>query len=401
MPVYQYTARNEEGQLITETIAYRDENGLRHFLRRNNLFVLQVAERRQLKIGFRRRVRLGDLIIMTRQLRTMIQAGMPMVTGLEALAEQSANPYLAEVLSQVARSVASGRTLASSLADTPQVFPQLLITLVRSGEAAGRLPDALREASRQLELQMEIRQKVISALMYPAFTLLATIGTLIAMLVFIVPVFANIYHELNATLPAPTLLLVHISHMLVHETWIFLLVCAALLAALRRSYQAPDGRLRLDAAKLNLPLLGALFRKSASANLTGSLAGLMESGLPLIEALQTSAEVCGNEVMARSVRSAAFNITQGRRLSDELERTDQFPLMVVRMIAIAEDVGTLPEVLREISASYIEEVEYTIRRIMALIEPIMVLTVAGVVGFVLVALYYPIFNLGNVFAAGA
>ncbi len=171
--------------------------------------------------------------------------------------------------------------------------------------------------------------------------------------------------------------------------------------ALRRYYRAPEGRLQIDRLKLKIPLLGNLFRKSAAANLTGSLAGLIDGGLPIIQALQTASKVCGNELMARAVRTAAENVTIGRRLSDELERSDQFPLMVVRMISIAEDVGTPPEVLRQISASYIEEVEYTIRRVMGLIEPIVVLCVGGIVGFVLVALYYPIFNLGNVFLSGA
>jgi len=401
VPIYQYTARDDEGQLITETIAYRDEIGLRHYLRKNNLYVLQVAERRRLRIAFRRRVRLGDLIIMTRQLRTMIQAGMPLVTGLEALAEQATNTYLAEILAQVARAVGSGRSLGNAMADYPTVFPELLTSLVRSGETAGRLPEALIEASRQLELLMEIRQKVISALMYPAFTICATIGTLAAMLLYIVPVFKQIYTELHATLPAPTLLLVNVSEFLIHNGWMFALTAIALLVALRRYYLTEGGRLRIDALKLKIPLLGVLFRKSASANLTGSLAGLLDSGTPLIEAMQTSARVCGNAVMARAVITAARNITEGRRLSDELERTDQFPLMVVRMIAIAEDVGTLPQVLRDIAASYIEEVEYTIRRIMALVEPAMVIIVAGIVGCVLVALYYPIFMLGQVFAQGA
>ena len=401
MPVFQYMARNEDGQLVTETIAFRDELALRHYLRKNNLFVLQIAGRSRVKIGVRRGVRLGDLVIMTRQLRTMIQAGMPLVTGLEALSEQSTNPRLAAVLSEVARAVGSGRPLATTLGEYPQVFPELLIMLVRSGEESGRLPESLQEASRQLELQMEIRQRMITALIYPIFTLVATIGTVAAMLIWIVPVFAQIYKELHATLPPPTLFLVWLSDLLVHQAWIVLLIGIAFFISARRFYKTPEGRMRIDAIKLKLPLFGVLFRKSASASLTGSLAGLLDSGVPLIQALQTSARVCGNAVLAEAARSSAHNVTLGRRLSDELEKSEQFPLMVVRMIAIAEDVGTLPEVLRQIAAAYIEEVEYTIRRILGLIEPIMILCVGGIVGFVLVSLYYPIFNLGNVFLKGA
>ena len=401
MPVFQYTARTTEGNLVRETIAFRDEHELRHHLRKNNLFVLEVAERRRARFAISRGVRLGDLVIMSRQLRTMLNAGMPLVTGLEALAEQSTNVRLTEILTQVSRAVASGRSMASSMSDYPNVFPEMLVTLVKAGEEGGRLPESLQEASRQLELQMEVRQKLISALMYPSFTLMATFGTVAVMMIFIVPVFKKIYEDLHAKLPAITMTLVWLSDVIVHQGWIAILTLITAIVVLRRYYKTPEGRMQIDAFKLRIPLAGNLFRKSASANITGSLAGLLDSGLPLIQALQTSARTCGNEVMAEAARIAARNVTLGRRLSDELEKSEQFPLMVVKMISVAEDVGTLPQVLREISASYIEEVEYAIRRIMTVIEPIMILCVGGIVGFVLVALYYPIFNLGNVFLEGS
>src|SRR5258708_11966799 len=165
-------------------MAFRDELSLRHHLRKNNLFVLDIAEHRKTSIQFRKKVRLGDLIIMSRQLRTMLNAGMPLVTGLEALGGQWANPRLREILAEIGGAVSAGRSLASAFGDYPDVFPELLITLVQSGENSGRLPESLQEASRQLELTMEGRQKLISALIYPVFTLVATIGTRVAMLLF-------------------------------------------------------------------------------------------------------------------------------------------------------------------------------------------------------------------------
>jgi type IV pilus assembly protein PilC len=402
LPIFTYTARNEEGSLVTDTIAFHDELALRHHLRKNSLFVLEIAERRRSRgLRLRRGVSLGDLIIMNRQLRTMVLAGMPLVTGLEALADQAGNPVLAEVLGQIARGVGTGRSLSESLTDYPRIFPDLLITLVKAGEESGRLPEALNEASRQLELQMEVRQKLISALVYPVFTLIITLLVVSAMMFWIVPIFAQIYKDLHATLPSITQLLISISELLTHTWWMGLLFLIVVIVLLKRYYQTQEGRYRLDGIKLKLPIFGHLVRKSASASLTGSLAGLLESGVPLLQALNTSSHACGNEVLATAVRAAARNVTQGRRLSDELERSEQFPSMVVRMIAMAESVGTLPEVLRQIATSYIEEVEYTVRRMMTIIEPIMILCVAGIVGFVIVALYYPIFNLGNAFSAGA
>jgi len=401
LPIYQFTARDDTGQLITDRLAFRDELELRNHLHRNNLFLLDVAERRQLGLRMKRGIRLGDLIIMSRQLKTMVKAGMPLVSALEALSEQSTNPILGEVIKDIQRSVSVGRTLASSLGDFPKIFPEMLVTLVQSGETSGRLPEALDEASRQLEQQMEIRQKLISAFMYPGFLLLTTIGVLTVMMVWIVPVFASIYKDLHATLPPPTLLLVWLSDLIIHETWIPLLILIAAAISINRYYKTPEGLMNIDRIKLRLPVVGNLVRKTGAANITGSLAGLLESGVPLIQGLETCARVCGNAVMAHAVRKAASNIQTGKRLSDELELTEQFQLMVVRMIAMAEETASLPEVLRQISADYIQEVEYAIKRFMAVIEPIMILVLGAVVGFVLVALYYPIFNLGNVFLKGA
>lgn len=401
MPVFQFTARDSNGQLVSDRMAFRDEIALRHHLRTNDLFVLTIAERRVGGLHFNRKVGLGDLIIMARQLRTMVLAGMPLVTGIEALAEQSTNPRLAEIMKEIGRSVSSGRSMASSMGDYPNVFPEMLITLVHSGEISGRVPDTLHEASRQLELQMEIRQKLLSAMMYPAFTLLTTAGVLSAMMLWIVPVFAGIYRDLHAVLPPPTLFLVWLSDLLIHEAWIPVLVLVTLVIVLFRYNNTPDGRMNIDRFKLQIPLIGNLIRKSGAANITGSLAGLLDSGVPLIQGLQTCARVCGNAVMARALLSSAANVQTGRKLSDELEATEQFQLMVTRMIGMAEETGSLPEVLRQISTNYIEEVEYAIRRLMAIVEPIMILFVGAIVGFVLVALYYPIFNLGNVFLKGA
>ncbi|HOJ20416.1 MAG TPA: type II secretion system F family protein [Armatimonadota bacterium] len=403
MPVYQYRARDAQGQLVTEVLAYEDELSLRRYLRENDLFVLGISEvkRSVFRNPFQRGVGLQDLIIMTRQLRTMIHAGMPLYTGLETLAEQTPNPKLAEVLTEVARAVAHGVSISSAMAQYPRYFPPMLLTLIQAGEEGGRLPETLNEAARQLELLMEIRQKLISALVYPAFTFLATVGTVAAMLIWIVPVFAQIYEELNAPLPGITRLLIAISDLVVHNGWIMLLALIAGLDALRRYYRTPRGRLRIDGLKIRIPLLGQLFLKSATANLTGSLAGLLRSGVGLLPALQTAAQVCGNEVLAEAARTAAKNVSVGRRLSEELEASGQFPAMVIRMVAVAEDLGTLPDVLQEITVSYNEDVEYTIRRMMALVEPVTVLCLGGVVGFVLVALYYPIFNMGNVFLSGA
>jgi type IV pilus assembly protein PilC len=401
MPVFQYVARNEEGQTVSGKAASRDEVSLRSQLRKNNMFVVRVAEQRQTRFSHRPKVRLGDLIIMSRQLRNMALAGMPLVVGLDALAEQTMNPTLADILGATARAVSSGRALASALAERPDVFPEMLVTLIRSGEEAGRLPEALAEASRQMELQSQIRQKLISAMMYPTFVLFATFLTIGLMLIFIVPTFEKIYGDLKTPLPGPTQFLLWLSHAAIQYSWLVALLAAGAFFAFRRFSRTPEGRLKIDKIKLRMPLFGVLVRKSATANMTGSLAGLLESGVPLIPALQTSARVCGNIILGDHLRAAAQQVSMGHRLSEELEKSGQFPTLVVRMIAMAESTGNLSEVLRQITASYVEEVEQTLKRILIIIEPALILVIGGIVGFILVCLYYPIFNMANAFMAGS
>lgn len=399
MPTFHYTARDSEGRLVRDTLVAGDALALRALLRASDLFLIKYVETRR-RGGARGRIKTQDLLIMTRQLRTMVQAGMPLVTSLETLSTQSNNLRLREVMAQVTRSVSGGRTLADSMEDRKGVFPEILLTLVRSGEEGGRLPESLREAAHQMELQLQLRQKVVNASIYPAFTLLATVGVLVAMLVWIVPVFANIYKELKTDLPGPTLLLIDLSTALRKYALFHMAGVVALTFVLRRWSSTPEGRLTVDGFKLKVPMLGDLFVKAAVAGLAGSLAGLLESGVPLIQALRSASAVSGNQVLADAVNQASIGLSSGRRFSDELERTGHFPRMVVGMISISEDVGTLPEVLRQIAEAYQEELEHSLRRIVAVMEPAMILFAGAIVGFVLVALYYPIFMLPSAMMKG-
>jgi type IV pilus assembly protein PilC len=392
MPRYRYSARDSNGRLVEDILVVDSTSELRSRLRRDGLFL--VSHRVERRSAVRRgRVGIPEVLMLVRQLRTMVQAGMPLVSGLETLSEQLPNPVLRSAMAEISRGVSSGRTLADSMSDHRGVFPEILLTLVRSGEEGGRLPESLREAGRQIELSMAIRQKVVNASIYPLFTLGATFAVLTAMLIWIVPVFAGIYKDLGTDLPGPTQILVNMSNFLRQFLIPFALLVAGAVWGFRRYSATPDGRLRIDGIKLRIPLLSELITKAAVAGLAGSLSGLLESGVPLIQALRSAAAVCGNRVLADAVSGASTGIAEGRRFSEELGESGYFPRMVVGMISISEEVGTLPEVLRQISESYQEEVEQTLRRIVALMEPTMILFAGGVVGFVLVALYFPIFML--------
>ena len=396
MPRYRYSARDSTGRLVEDVVVVDNYPSLRSELRKDGLYLVSYIEERRGGVG-RGKVKTAEILVLARQLRTMVQAGMPLVSGLETLSEQLPGAVLRAVMADVARSVAGGKTLADALEQHRNVFPEILLTLVRSGEEGGRLPECLQEASKQIELSMQIRQKVVNASIYPIFTLVATFGVLAAMLIWIVPVFAGIYSELDSDLPGPTKVLIVASGFLRK----YFLPCAAAfaigIALFRRWAATSPGRHRVDGWKLRVPLLSDLITKAAVAGLCGSLAGLLESGVPLIQALRSAAGVCGNRVLSDAVAGTASGISQGRRFSDELAQTGRFPRMVVGMVAISEDVGTLPEVLRQIADAYQEEVELSLRRLVSLMEPAMILIAGGVVGFVLVALYFPIFMLPNAF----
>ena len=394
MPLFDYRARDAQGQVIDATQMFDSEDSLREHLRANRLFVVDVRPTR--RPGLRRGVPVNDLIVFTRQLRMMTRAGMPLVLGLDALSKQSTHPMLRQVIGQVGRSVRNGASLSESMSYYPWVFPPMLVAFVRSGEEGGRLPETLHEAARQLEQQSEIRQKVVNAMAYPVFTLVATIGTVLFMLLFVVPVFERIYRELKTPLPAVTLALVTIANTLLHYGWAVLVLAIGGVIMLRRYGDTPAGRMAIDGWKLRLPLVGGVFQRAACANLTTSLAGLLESGVPLSQALVTSARVCGNEVFAEAARQASKSVLIGRRLSDALDDSGRMPPVVIGMLSISEQVGSLPTVLREIGHGYLTEVDYSIKRLLSLTEPLMVLLVSVIIGFVLIALYFPIFNLGNV-----
>lgn len=396
MARFWFSARDGDGRLIEDVLVARDVPEMRSRLRRDGLFLVSFGEDRAKRTGSGR-AKVPEILVLVRQLRTMIQAGMPLVAGLDMLSTQSPNPAVRSVVGEIARSVGNGRTLAESMADHPGFFPEILLTLVRSGEDGGRLPDSLGEAAHQIELSLQIRQKVVNASIYPLFTLGATFAVLTAMLIWIVPVFSGIYKELGSELPGPTQVLVVLSGLVRGYFLLCSGVVAAVVFGVRRYGSTSEGRLRFDGWKLRVPLLSELILKAAVAGLAGSLSGLLESGVPLIQALRSASGVCGNQVLAQVVLEASDGIAQGRRLSDELARSQRFPRMLVGMIGIAEEVGTMPEVLRQLSESYHEEVELTLRRVVALMEPAMILFAGGVVGFVLVALYFPIFMLPNAF----
>jgi type IV pilus assembly protein PilC len=387
------------GKAVSGTIALTSEKSVRDYLRLNELFVTDLVladEKEQVKAPFfRRRVKLSDLVIFSRQFASMVRAGVPIVQTLESLAEQTESPVLRSALEDVRKDVETGASLGAAIGQRAQVFPEMFISMVRAGEASGSLENSLEIAAVQFDKEQELLEKIKSAFTYPIIVLCATALVLTIMLTCIVPVFTKIYTDLHAQLPLMTQMLVKISYLITHETPFVLAGIVGLGALLRYVYRTDWGRLTCDRIKLRLPVLGMLNRKVAVGRFVRVLSAMVASGLPLTRGLEIAAGVAGNRVIGDAARGVAQELRKGHPLSEPLVRTGEFPKMVTRMISVGEESGSLESMLTEVAHFYDRDVEYTVKRLTTLLEPLLTAFLSVVVGFVVVALYLPIFSLGQ------
>lgn len=402
MPSYHYTARDRGGQQTSGVIAAKDAVEVRELLRNKELFVTGVRQQSEEFEGKRtqrrrgKRVKLGDVVVMSRQLATLVRAGLSIVECLNAVATQTENKSLAEAVKRVRMDVLSGSTLTDAMKQHPHIFNELYVSLVQAGETGGVLEQTLEVAASQFDKEAELRDKVKAAFVYPAVVAVASVLVVIFMLVFIVPVFAKVYTQFHATLPPVTRLLVTLSDVVCHFWWIVLPCCYMVYRLLRAYVCTPGGRKRFDRLKLKVPLMGKLMRKIAIARFTETLAGAIKAGVPILRALATSGQTSGNVIIMEAVNTVSAAVKEGATLSAPLEQTREFPPMVTRMVAAGEQSGNLDSMLEEITRFYNRDIEYTVGQLTRVMEPAMTVVVGGIVLFVLLALYMPVFNLTNV-----
>jgi type IV pilus assembly protein PilC len=399
MPTYTYRARDISGKAVNGTIALTSETAVREHLRLSQLYLISLVEesaKEKVKAPlFRRNVKLTDLVVFSRQFASMVKAGVPIIQALDSLTEQNESPALRNALADVRRDVETGVSLSAAIGGRPQIFPEMFISLVKAGEAGGKLEESLEIAAVQFDKEAELREKIKSAFTYPVLVLCATAMIITVMLVFIVPIFAKIYASLNAKLPAITQLLVSISYTLTHYTLWVVAGFVVVTYLVRHIYRTDQGRLWFDRMKLRLPVLGKLNQKVAVGRFVRTLSAMVGSGLALTRGLEIAAGVAGNRVIADAGRSVVSELRKGQPLSSELERTGAFPRMVTQMVSVGEEAGSLETMLHETAHFYERDVEYTVKRLTSMLEPILTAILSVIVGFVLVALYMPIFGLGE------
>lgn len=351
--------------------------------------------RREIVIpGLSDRVKLKEVALMSRQLATMVAAGLTLVRSLGVLADQIESKALRDAMIQVRADVEQGTLLSSALEKLPKIFPPLYIAMVRAGEVGGSLDLVLLKLSTTLEKQVELRSKVRSAMAYPAIVLCLVVVIVTALMIFVVPIFKKLFATLGGQLPLPTRIVIGISNI-VASVYLLVVVAAIIIiiVAFRKWISTPGGRITWDRFKLRPPVFGPLVHKVALTRFTTTLASLLSAGVPIIEALDIVAQNSGNSVVADAVRGAQDGVRQGQSLSSTLAQYDVMPVMVTQMIETGEESGSLDQMLEKVGEFYDNEVDSTISSLTSILEPMLIVTMGICIGFIVISMYLPMFDI--------
>ena len=400
MASFVYLARESaSGRETRSTIDAATEQAAIATLLNRNLLVVSIQE----KVGKKGktsggRVALADLVMFTRQLATMIDAGLAMVQSLQALAEQTTNKVMRDIIKDVCARVESGDSFSEALQKHPRAFTRLYTCMVAAGEKGGLLAEILARLATYLENTARLRKKVKSAMMYPCVVTVVAIVITTFLLVKVVPVFGEIFSSFGAKLPGPTLFLIQLSNIVKHYLVFLLLGGGGLVYGWFYLIKTKPGRLFWDTQRIKLPIFGSIAHKICLARFTRTLASLVRSGVPILEVLQIVAQTVGNMVMEKAIKTAAGDIERGESISTALGKHPVFPVMIIRMVTAGEQTGKLDNMLERIADFLDDEIETTLSGLTALIEPILIVFLGVVVGGMVICMFLPIFKLSEIVA---
>ena len=393
MPTFAYTARTLSGELKNATMDASSRDDVVAQLRKQKLIVVKVDEEQKKKKGGK--IKTKDVVIFTRQFSTMINSGLPLVQALDILSKQSENPALQEVTRQVVYDVESGHTVADALRRHPKAFTDLYVNMVAAGEAGGILDTILMRLAGFLEKNDALVGKVKSAMIYPIVIMSVALIAIVVLLIFVIPVFENMFASVNLSLPLPTRVVIELSRIVKGYWWAFLVGGYALQYSIKKYYKTPEGQLRIDRMLLNMPVLGDMLRKSAVSRFTRTLGTLISSGVSILDGLEITAKTAGNRVIHDAIMDSRASIAGGDTISAPLQKSNVFPPMVISMIAVGEQTGGLDEMLTKIADFYDTEVDTAVGGLLSLMEPVMIVFLGVIVGGMVVAMYLPIFDMIN------
>lgn len=398
MPSYVYLAREAStGREIRNSLDAASQEAAIAALLNRNLLVLSIEEKTSRKGKTPGgTVPLADLVVFTRQLATMVDAGLAMVQSLQALAEQTTNKVMRDVIRDVCSRVEGGDGFSAALQKHPKVFNRLYVCMVDAGEKGGLLAEILARLATYLENTARLRKKVKSAMMYPTVVTCVAIGITIFLLVKVVPTFGEIFSGFGAKLPTPTLYLIKISEF-VQSTIVFILIgMAGLVYGWLTYIKTKPGREFWDRTRIKLPIFGIIAHKICLARFTRTLASLIRSGVPILEVLNIVANTCGNVIMEKAIRTASGDIERGEGIASALSKHPIFPTMIIRMITAGEQTGKIDSMLERVADFLDEEIETTLSGLTSLIEPLLIVFLGVVVGGIVVCMFLPIFKITEI-----
>jgi len=407
MPVFAYEGRTASGKVLRGNMEAPSREAVINRLRAQRIQpnTNRIRERgkgldRDVSIpGFRKTVKSKDVVIFTRQLTTMIDAGMPLVQILDILASQSDNKTFGAQIREVKESVEAGSTLSDALRKFPKTFDELYVNMVQAGEVGGILDTILGRLSIYMEKMMSLKRKIKGAMIYPATIITVAVVVTLILLVFVIPVFAELFASFDKALPLPTQIVINISNFVIATLhWITLAVVLIVLA-IRQTYKTERGRLAIDRLLLRFPIIGDLIRKASIARFARTLGTLVSSGVPILDSLTITARTAGNKVVERAGFMIRESISQGRTMLEPLSQSGVFPPMVCQMIGAGEMTGAIDQMLQKIADFYEEEVDVAVNNLTALMEPLVIVVLGTIIGGLMVSMYLPIFQLGSLLSS--
>ncbi|MFP3980918.1 MAG: type II secretion system F family protein [Desulfobacterales bacterium] len=399
MPVFQWEGKDRSNQLKKGEIEANSEQEVRAQLGRQRINPTKIKKKPKdlfENVSFLQpKVRERDIIVFCRQFSTMIDAGLPIIQCLDILQAQQENPTFRKMIKDIKESVESGQTLAESLKKYPKHFDDLFVNMVAAGEAGGILDVILRRLSTYMEKAAKLKAQVKGAMTYPLVTICIAIAVVAVILIFVIPVFEDMFASMGQGLPAPTQMVIGLSDFVTNNILWIIIGLVLFIVAFRQYYKTEKGRATIDELSLKLPVVGILIRKVAVAKFTRTMGTMLASGVAILEALDIVAKTAGNKSIERAIYRVRSGIAEGQTIADPLAETGVFPPMVCQMIAVGESTGAIDAMLEKIADFYEEEVDQAVENLTAMIEPFMLVFLGVVIGGLVVSMYLPIFTMAG------
>ena len=402
MSTFAYVGRTRQGAVKKGELTAKTRDEAAEQLRKQQVIVTSLEERagtgRKFKLSLGSGLTDKDLVVFTRQFGTMINAGLPLIQCLDILSTQSENKVLRETVADVKNHVESGSTFSDALRKHPKVFDDLYVNMIHAGEVGGLLDTILSRLAKHIEKAMKLKGQIKSAMVYPIAILGVAVIVIGVLMVWVIPIFAKMFAEMSGGkvgLPGPTQLVIDISDFFQNYIVYIILAIVALIYAVKRYYKTAKGRVVIDRLLLRVPVFGEVIRKASVAKFTRTLGTLISSGVPLLEALGICAKTSGNKVIEEALLGARVSISSGKTISEPLAKSQVFPKMVTHMISVGESTGALDAMLGKIADFYEDEVDQAVAAMTSLLEPIMMVFLGTIIGFIVIAMYLPIFTMAS------